>query len=70
LAQLVAGEDIARAIQLIIEYESPSPSDVGSAAAAAPETVALARELLQSGFATTPPTRRVTGEPSPRRGNR
>lgn len=65
LAQLVAGEDIARAIQLIIEYESPSPSDVGSAAAAAPETVALARELLQSGFATPPPTRRVTGEPSP-----
>lgn len=54
LAQLVAGDAVAKAIQLVIEYDPQAPFDSGSPAAATPETVALARELLQSPFRTPP----------------
>lgn len=63
LAQLAAGEEMARAIQLVIEYDPMAPFDAGSPAAAGPETVALAQELLRSPFATPPPPARTPTRP-------
>lgn len=58
LAELVAGKEVARAIQLIIEYEPGASSARGVRAAATPETVTLARELLNSPFEAALPPRR------------
>lgn len=64
LAQLAAGDAVASAIQLVIEYDPQAPLDTGSLAKATPETVTLALELLRSPFATPaappnpPPSRR------------
>jgi transcriptional regulator GlxA family with amidase domain len=44
LAARIAGEDMAQAIQLAIEYDPEPPFDSGSAAKAAPEVMELARE--------------------------
>ena len=44
LAARMAGEDMARAIQLAIEYDPEPPFDSGSTAKASPEVVARARE--------------------------
>jgi len=57
LADIVAGEEVARAIQLIIEYEPAAPSDGGVHASSTPETVARAREMLSSPFTTARPPR-------------
>ncbi len=43
LAARIAGEDVAQAIQLAIEYDPQPPFDSGSTAKAAPEIVELAR---------------------------
>lgn len=69
IARLVAGDEVTRAIQLVIEYDPVSRSDTGPLAKATPETVKLAREMLRSQFATPPapanqPSTRLT---SPRR---
>jgi transcriptional regulator GlxA family with amidase domain len=45
LASLVAGDDIARAIQLEIEYDPQPPFDAGSPEAAGPDVIALVREI-------------------------
>jgi transcriptional regulator GlxA family with amidase domain len=45
LAARIAGEDIARAIQLAIEYDPQPPFDSGSTAKAGPETVELVKRL-------------------------
>jgi putative intracellular protease/amidase len=44
LAARIAGEDMARAIQLAIEYDPEPPFDAGSIEKASPEIVELARE--------------------------
>jgi putative intracellular protease/amidase len=43
LAARIAGEDVARAIQLAIEYDPEPPFDSGSIAKASPEVLELAR---------------------------
>ena len=43
LAARIAGEDVARAIQLAIEYDPEPPFDSGSIAKAGPQIVELAR---------------------------
>jgi len=48
LAQRVAGEQVAQAIQLIIEYDPHPPFDAGSPERAPAAVAALARELLQA----------------------
>jgi putative intracellular protease/amidase len=45
LAALVAGEDIARAIALEIEYDPQPPFQAGSPEAAGPEVIALVRKI-------------------------
>ena len=40
------GEDIARSVQLAIEYDPDPPFDAGSPTKAGPETVALVRAVL------------------------
>jgi transcriptional regulator GlxA family with amidase domain len=45
LASHLAGEETARAIQLMIEYDPQPPFDAGSVAKAGPVTVELARTL-------------------------
>jgi transcriptional regulator GlxA family with amidase domain len=45
LAAELAGEDLARAIQLMIEYDPQPPFDAGSVAKAGEATLALARTL-------------------------
>jgi len=47
LAALVAGDDIAKAIQLAIEYDPQPPFDAGSPAKAGPAIIKLAKEALQ-----------------------
>jgi transcriptional regulator GlxA family with amidase domain len=42
----VFGDEIARTVQLAIEYDPQPPYDSGSPAKASPETVALLRELV------------------------
>jgi transcriptional regulator GlxA family with amidase domain len=53
LAARIAGDDFARTIQLMIEYDPQPPFDSGSTAKATPELVALLRkgaaEYLASG---------------------
>jgi putative intracellular protease/amidase len=44
LAAKIAGDDMARAIQLGIEYDPQPPFDSGSTAKASPEIVAMARQ--------------------------
>ena len=44
LAARIAGDDMARAIQLGIEYDPEPPFDCGSTAKAAPEIVEMARK--------------------------
>jgi transcriptional regulator GlxA family with amidase domain len=46
LAAQIAGEDVAKAIQLLIEYDPQPPFDSGSLEKAAPETAELARALV------------------------
>ena len=45
LAAKIAGEDFAKTIQLLIEYDPQPPFDAGSTAKAPPEIVAQLREL-------------------------
>lgn len=45
LAALIAGDDVARAIQLRVEYDPQPPFDAGSTAKAGPRIVALARDV-------------------------
>lgn len=52
IAELVAGEQVAKAIQLIIEYDSRPASERGPASTASAQTVALARHLLTAPFAS------------------
>ena len=52
LAAQIAGDEVARAIQLGIEYDPQPPFDSGSTAKAAPETL----ELLRHGLASRPTT--------------
>lgn len=54
LAAHLAGDDVARAIQLGIEYDPQPPFDAGSPAKAGPELVALLRDLA---IEDTPPIR-------------
>jgi transcriptional regulator GlxA family with amidase domain len=46
LAALIAGDEIARGIQLAVEYDPQPPFDSGNAAKASPELKALALRLL------------------------
>jgi putative intracellular protease/amidase len=46
LAAHIAGEEVAKAIQLGIEYDPDPPFDSGSTAKASPETVALVRAVV------------------------
>jgi putative intracellular protease/amidase len=46
LAAQIAGDDVAKAIQLGIEYDPQPPFDSGSVAKADPEIVAFLRELI------------------------
>ena len=48
LAALIAGEDVARAIQLGIEYDPEPPFDSGSVAKAGPEIARLVRAAASS----------------------
>jgi putative intracellular protease/amidase len=52
LAAQIAGDEVAKAIQLGIEYDPQPPFDSGSTAKAAPETL----ELLRQGLASRPTT--------------
>jgi putative intracellular protease/amidase len=53
LAAREAGEDEARALQLVIEYDPQPPYDSGSLEKAEPETKQRATELLTQGVAST-----------------
>jgi putative intracellular protease/amidase len=46
LAARIAGDDVAKAIQLMIEYDPQPPFDCGSVAKSGPQTVALLRSIL------------------------
>ncbi|HYA69019.1 MAG TPA: DJ-1/PfpI family protein, partial [Acidimicrobiales bacterium] len=46
LVAMVAGDEIAKAIQLGIEYDPAPPFDSGSVAKATPETVELVRAVI------------------------
>jgi len=46
LAELLAGPEVAQAIQLVIEYDPEPPFDSGSVEKAAPEIVGLVRNLI------------------------
>ncbi len=46
LAARIAGEDVAKALQLGIEYDPAPPFDVGSTAKAPPELVELVRNVM------------------------
>lgn len=48
LAAYLAGEELARAVQLALEYDPHPPYPDGSLATASPETVRLAVDLLRS----------------------
>jgi len=53
LAAEIAGEDVAKAIQLGIEYDPAPPFDSGSPEKASPELVELIRGLERSGSSAT-----------------
>lgn len=55
VAQVAAGAEMARAIQLVIEYDPQAALNAGSSAVAGPDTVALAQKLLLSPFAVASP---------------
>ena len=59
LAGMIAGEGVAKAIQLAIEYDPLPPYDCGSVAKAGPEVVNVVRTVLAAGkdrhAATTSP---------------
>jgi hypothetical protein len=46
LAALVGGDEVAKAIQLSIEYDPQPPFDSGSEATADPDTVALILDVI------------------------
>jgi hypothetical protein len=46
LAAQIAGDDVAKAIQLGIEYDPQPPFDSGSVAKADPEVVAFLRQVI------------------------
>jgi hypothetical protein len=48
LAGRIAGDDFARAVQLLIEYDPQPPYDSGSTAKAGPELTGLIRERAAS----------------------
>jgi putative intracellular protease/amidase len=48
LASRIAGDEVAEAIQLMIEYDPQPPFDSGSVAKSRPETVALLRSILDA----------------------
>jgi putative intracellular protease/amidase len=52
LASRIAGDEVAEAIQLMIEYDPQPPFDRGSVAKSRPETVALLRSILGARIAT------------------
>jgi putative intracellular protease/amidase len=54
LAARIAGDEVAQAIQLGIEYDPAPPFDAGSPAKAAPELVELVRGLERRGAAGRP----------------
>jgi transcriptional regulator GlxA family with amidase domain len=49
LAARLAGDEVAKAIQLAIEYDPEPPFDSGSTAKARPETVELVRNVVEAG---------------------
>jgi putative intracellular protease/amidase len=61
LAGLLAGDDVARAIQLAIEYDPQPPYDDGSLATASADIVALVRSVLASRGVTRPASTPVAG---------
>ena len=55
--QLVAteyGEEVAKSVQLLIEYDPHPPLDSGSTAKASPATIDRARQLLRNMYAYAP----------------
>lgn len=54
LAELLAGDRVAEAIQLVIEYDAPAAFQPSPLSRATPGTVKLAQELLGSSFAKPP----------------
>jgi putative intracellular protease/amidase len=48
LTSLIAGDEVAEAIQLMIEYDPQPPFDSGSVAKSRPETVTLLRSILDA----------------------
>jgi hypothetical protein len=48
LSSPIAGDEVAEAIQLMIEYDPQPPFDSGSVAKSRPETVALLRSILDA----------------------
>ena len=48
LAGRIAGDDVARAIQLLIEYDPQPPYDAGSTEKAGPELTAFVRDRVAS----------------------
>ena len=53
LAARIAGDQVAEAIQLMIEYDPQPPFDSGSVAKSKPQTVALGRSLLAKRIAAS-----------------
>ena len=51
LAARIAGDDVARAVQLLIEYDPQPPFDAGSTASAPPHLVELVRSQAASAMA-------------------
>jgi len=50
LAGKIAGSDVARALQLAIEYDPAPPFDSGSPAKASPATLAAVRTIMGRSF--------------------
>jgi transcriptional regulator GlxA family with amidase domain len=51
LTARIAGDDVAKAIQLMIEYDPQPPFDCGSVAKSSPQTVTLVRSILAAHIA-------------------
>ena len=54
LAARLAGDDVARAIQLGIEYDPQPPFDAGSVAMAGPEIEGMVRAAVAARTASSP----------------
>ena len=54
LAARIAGDDVARAIQLGIEYDPQPPFDAGSIATAGPKIEAMVRAAVAARTASSP----------------